>query len=326
MGRLGDGAATPCSACERRSTGCQAQLIDPHLTTSIPSTTALIVSYNVRSNLLETLRAYYSTCGASAAAIVVDNASTDGSAEAVQKAFAQAKVIRLEENLGFGRGNNAGLAAAKTEFVLLLNPDVILGEGCVARLAEFLIAHPEAGAAGPRLERPDGRLDLAARRAFPTPLAALYRFTGLSRLFPNSWRFNRYNLGNLSLETVHEIDAGTAACLLVRRSALDQVGFFDPDYFMYGEDLDLCYRLKAGGWKIYFVPDATAVHLKGTSTRQASRRMLYEFHRAMWIFHTKHYARSLPGVVNGVIWLGIWSRWAALSLRARLTSNSIVSP
>jgi GT2 family glycosyltransferase len=276
--------------------------------------------------VLETLGAYYSTCGPTAAAVVVDNASTDGSVGAIQEAYPQAKVIRLEQNIGFGRANNAGLDATDSEFVLLLNPDVILKEGCVARLAVFLAAHPDAGAAGPRLERPDGRLDLAARRAFPSPLAALFRLTGLSKLFPNSPRFNRYNLGKVSPETIHEIDAGTAACLLVRRSAIDQIGFFDPDYFMYGEDLDLCYRLKRASWKIYFVPTATAVHIKGTSTRQATGPMLYEFHRAMWIFHKKHYAGTLPGIVNGLIWLGIWSRWAALSARARMTRHSTVSP
>jgi GT2 family glycosyltransferase len=284
------------------------------------------VSYNVRTFVLETLRAYYATCGPAAAAVVVDNASTDGSADAIQEAYPQAKVIRLEQNLGFGRANNAGLDATDSEFVLLLNPDVILNEGCVSRLTEFLVAHPDAGAAGPRLERPDGRPDLAARRAFPSPQSAFFRLTGLSRMFPNSARLNRYNLGNLSADTIHEIDAGTAACLLLRRSAIDKVGFFDPEFFMYGEDLDLCYRLRSGGWKIYFVPTATAVHIKGTSTRQSTSKMLYEFHRAMWIFHRKHYAASSPGIVNGFIWLGIWSRWAALSLRARITNNSIVSP
>jgi GT2 family glycosyltransferase len=286
---------------------------------------ALIVSYNVRSFILQTLGAYYATCGPAAASVVVDNASTDGSAAAIQEAYPQATVIRQEKNVGFGRANNAGLDATDSEFVLLLNPDVILNEGCVATLTEFLVTHRDAGAAGPRLERPDGRLDLAARRAFPSPQSAFFRLTGLSRIFPNNARLNRYNLGNVSAETSHEIDAGTAACLLVRRSAIDKVGFFDPDFFMYGEDLDLCYRLRGGGWKIYFVPGATAVHVKGASTRQATSQMLYEFHRAMWIFHRKHYAASTPAVVNGFIWLGIWSRWAALSLRARITNNSIVS-
>jgi GT2 family glycosyltransferase len=276
--------------------------------------------------VLETLSAYYTTCGPTATAVVVDNASTDGSVVAIQEAFPQAKVIRLEQNIGFGRANNAGLDATDSEFVLLLNPDVILKEGCVAQLTEFLAANPDAGAAGPRLERPDGRLDLAARRAFPSPLSAFFRLSGLSRLFPNSPRFNRYNLGKQSPETVQEIDAGTAACLLVRRKAIDQVGFFDPDFFMYGEDLDLCFRLKRGGWKIYFVPTAAAIHVKGTSTRQATGPMLHEFHRAMWIFHQKHYASSTPAIFNAAIWLGIWSRWAVLSALARMTRNSIVSP
>jgi hypothetical protein len=113
---------------------------------------------------------------------------------------------------------------------------------------------------------------------------------------------------------------------MVRRSALDQVGAFDPDYFMYGEDLDLCFRLKQAGWKIFYVPAAVATHVKGVSSRQASSAMLREFHRSMWIFHRKHYAAGLPGPVNGLVWLGIWSRWALLSARSKLTGNRTVSP
>ena len=164
------------------------------------------------------------------------------------------------------------------------------------------------------------------RRHWRRVTAGLYRFTGLSRLFPRSSRFNRYNLGAISPETVHEIDAGTAACLLVRRAALDKVGLFDPEFFMYGEDLDLCFRLRKGGWKIFYLPDAVSVHVKGTSTRQATQKMLYEFHRAMWIFHKKHYAPESPAIVNGGIWLAIWARWAAVSLRAWITRSSTVSP
>lgn len=287
---------------------------------------ALIVSYNVRDVILECLRAYFATCGEDAAAVVVDNASTDGSAAAVEKEFPNVHLLRLSDNLGFGKANNEGLPLTDSEFVLLMNPDVMVEPGCVQRLTQFLVENPRAGAAGPKLERPDGRLDLAARRSFPSPISAFYRFAGLSRLFPNSPRFNRYNLGAVSMETAHEIDTGTAACLMVRRPAIDQVGFFDPDFFMYGEDIDLCYRLKQGGWKIFFVPEAVAVHLKGTSTRQATRRMLYEFHRAMWIFWRKHEGRSQPGVVNGAVWLGIWTRWALLSLRAWVTRKAVVSP
>ncbi|HXC77962.1 MAG TPA: glycosyltransferase family 2 protein [Candidatus Acidoferrum sp.] len=290
-----------------------------------PSVSAIVVSYNVRDQLLETLGAYYSTCGQQAEVVVVDNASSDGSAEAVAAAFPQAALIRLDQNLGFGRANNAGLERCHGELILTLNPDVLVQEGCVAALADFLAANAQAGAAGPRLDRPDGKLDLAARRGFPSPLSAFYRLSGLSRMFPKSPRFNRYNLGDVSLESVHEIDAGTAACLMVRRKAIDQVGFFDPQFFMYGEDLDLCYRLRQGGWKIYYVPDAVAIHLKGSSTRQATGPMLYEFHRAMWLFHRKHYASSTPALGNAIVWAGIWSRWTVLRARSRITKDSRIS-
>jgi GT2 family glycosyltransferase len=291
-----------------------------------PLVSALIVNYNVRASLLDALRDLYASSGVDVEAVVIDNASTDGSAEAVEAEFPQATLIRLDDNIGFGKANNAGLESCRGDLVLLLNPDVVVDKDCIGVLADFLAGNQEAGAAGPRLQRPDGRPDLAARRAFPSPTSALYRFLGLSRLFPKSRRFNRYNLGHISADSVHEIDAGTAACLMVRRSVIDQVGFFDPDYFMYGEDLDLCYRIRQGGWKIYFVPDAVAVHLKGTSTRQAAGRMRYEFHRAMWVFHRKHYASSTPAIGNGLVWVGIWARWAAVSVRAWVTRDARVSP
>jgi GT2 family glycosyltransferase len=287
---------------------------------------AIIVSFNVRDFILDTLRAYYETCGSEAEVIVVDNASSDGSAEAVKERFPQAQLLGLGHNVGFGIANNKGLELSHSDLVLVMNPDVVVRPGCVAALQRFMVEHPDVGAAGPRLERPDGRLDLAARRAFPTPEAAFYRFIGLSRLFPRSARFNRYNLGARPLDGPHEIDAGTAACLMVRRAAIDKVGFFDPAFFMFGEDLDLCYRLKQGGWKIFYVPEAVAIHVKGASTRQATRRMLYEFHRAMWVFWRKHDGPYEPAIVNAIVWLGIWARWALLSLRAFFSRNAVVSP
>ncbi|MDQ6741436.1 MAG: glycosyltransferase family 2 protein, partial [Candidatus Dormibacteraeota bacterium] len=247
------------------------------MATNKPLVSAIVVSYNVRDLLLDSLRAFYASSDVPVEVVVVDNASSDGSADAVAASFRQAKVIRLAVNVGFGKANNAGLQQAEGRFILLLNPDVTVQPGCVGRLTDFLLVRPDAGAVGPRLERPDGKLDLAARRGFPTPSAAFYRFSGLSRLFARSARFNRYNMGHLPETESHEIDAGTAACLLVRRAAVDRVGFFDPDYFMYGEDIDLCYRLKTGGWKVFYLPDARAVHVKGASTRQSTRKMLWEF-------------------------------------------------
>ncbi|MBO0709630.1 MAG: glycosyltransferase family 2 protein, partial [Candidatus Dormibacteraeota bacterium] len=196
---------------------------------------------------------------------------------------------------------------------------------CVDRLADYLLLHPEVGAVGPRLIRPSGELDLACRRGFPTPRASFFRVVGLSRVFSHSRFFNAYNLGYLDEHEEHEIDSGTGACLLVRRSTIDQVGFFDPDFFMYGEDLDLCFRIKDGGWKVMYVPSAEAVHLKGQSTRQATNRMLFAFHSAMWTFHSKHYAADLSAFPNGLVWASIWARWAVLRTRALVTRDQRVS-
>jgi len=295
-------------------------------TTPRPLVSALVVSYNVRELLLESLDALYQTTELPLEAIVVDNASGDGSADAVAQRFPAAKLVRLPKNIGFGRANNLGLQQCRGRFILLLNPDVVLAAGALAKLADFMLVRPDVGAVSPRVRRPDDSLDLAARRAFPTPATALYRFTGLSRLFPHSARFNRYNLGYVDEGSTHEIDAGTAACLLVRRAAIDRVGLFDPDYFMYGEDLDLCYRLKTAGWKVFYLPAAEAVHVKGTATRQAAMRMLFEFHRAMWTFHHKHYAEDLPAFGNGLVWAGIWVRWIVLSVKAAFSKDAKVSP
>jgi GT2 family glycosyltransferase len=291
-----------------------------------PVVSVVIVSFNVRDYLLRALSALDADSTVPMEVIVVDNASTDGSADAVEQQLPHVTVVRNDTNEGFGRANNTGFERSSGDLVLLLNPDVIVDRGCLKAMADFLLATPAAGAVGPRLRRPDGGLDLAARRGFPTPSAAFYRVVGLSRLFRKSPRFNRYNMGAFDDAAVHEIDAGTAACLMVRRAAVDKVGLFDPDFFMYGEDLDLCFRLKQGGWKIFYLPEAGALHVKGASSRQATGPMLYEFHRAMWRFHRKHYAASLPAPVNGLVWSAIWARWAVLRARLRLSSDPKVSP
>jgi GT2 family glycosyltransferase len=291
-----------------------------------PLVSALIVSYNVRDHVLLAIESFLASSEVPVEVVVVDNASTDGSADAVAERFPAVKLVRLDRNVGFGRANNVGLQESRGRFLLLLNPDVTVEPGCVERLADTMLVRPDVGAVSPRVKRPDGSLDLAARRSFPTPATALYRFLGLSRLFPKSSRFNRYNMGHVPEDSAHEIDAGTAACLLVRRAAIERVGFFDPDYFMYGEDLDLCFRLKTAGWKVYYLPSAEAVHVKGAATRQQTRRMLYEFHKAMWTFHHKHYAESLPAFANGLVWLATWARWAVLTVKAGFSSDPRVSP
>ena len=278
-----------------------------------PLVSVIVVSYNVKDLLLDSLAALFQRTDIPFEAIVVDNNSKDGSAAAVEAEFPQAKVHRMRKNVGFGRAANAGLELCGGRFILVLNPDVMVGEACLGELADFLLVRPDVGAVGPRITQPGGEIDESARRAFPTPSVAVYRATGLSRLFPHSARFGRHNMGHVSAERAHEIDAGTAACLMVRRAAIAKVGFFDPAYFMYGEDLDLCYRLKQGGWKIFYVPAAEALHIKAASSRQEEKKMLYQYHSAMWTFHHKHYADELPAFGNGLVWAAIWSRWAILT-------------
>ena len=286
-----------------------------------PVVSALIVSYNVKGLLLKCLEAFYAHADVPVEAVVVDNASTDGSPAAVASEFPQATVLAQQRNLGFGRANNVGLERCQGRFVLLLNPDVTVNPQAIGRMADFLITRQDAAVVGPRLLYPDGRNDPDARRSFPVPRTLFYRTVGLSRLFPKSRVFGRHNMGHMPDTEVHEMDAGSAACMMVRMAALDRVGFFDPRYFMFGEDLDLCYRLKLGGWKVFYLPSATAIHHKGAATRQAQSKMLYERHRAMWSYHMKHHADEIPAFANGLVWAQIWGRWAAAAARQAVSQR-----
>src|SRR5437773_8480933 len=280
-----------------------------------PLVSALIVSRNAKEDLLRCLKAYFASADVPVEAIVVDNNSNDGSPAAVTDEFPQTTVLVQPRNLGYGRAAHVGLERCQGRFVLLLSPDVTVDPQCVGRLADLLLTRPDAGAAGPRLEYPDGRRDPDARRAFPIPSTLFYQTVGLSRLFPRSSRFGRHNMGHLPESDVHEMDAGTAACLMLRRSALDRVGFFDPRYFMFGEDLDLCYRLKLGGWKMFYVPTASALHQVRPPSRERQRQISYERHRAMWTYHFKHHSDDVSAFGNGLVWAQIWGRYVAERVR-----------
>jgi GT2 family glycosyltransferase len=277
---------------------------------------ALIVSHNNRELVLQCLRAFYAAADVPVEAVIVDNASTDGSAAAITSEFPDATVlVEQKKNLGYGRAANIGLERCKGRFVLLLNPDITLQAQAVGRLADFLLTRPDAGAVGPRLLMADGRKDPDARRSFPVPRTLFYRTVGLDRLFPKSPRYGRHNMGHMDEADVHEIDAGTADCLMLRMAAVDRVGFFDPRYFMFGEDIDLCYRLKLGGWKVFYLPSASASHQKRAASGQAQRQANYQRHRSMWAFHFKHHAEGVSAFGNGLVWAQIWGRWVAASVR-----------
>jgi GT2 family glycosyltransferase len=278
-----------------------------------PLVSALVVNHNSKEGLRESLRAFFKSSDVPAEVVVVDSNSKDGSADRLEDEFEGVRVLRQRRNSGFVRAANLGLQECNGRFLLLLSPQVAVAPACVGRLADFLLVRPDAGAVGPRVRRPDGSLDPDARRGFPTPATAFYRLTGLNRAFKHSRRFNRYQMGHLPETEVHEMEAGSAACLMLRRAAVDQVGFFDPSYGMNGADLDLCYRLKQGGWKVFYLPTALAVEMKESAPRSARRRLDYQFHQSMWTFHHKHYAEDMPAFANGLVWASIWARWAARS-------------
>ena len=286
-----------------------------------PIVSALIVSRNSKDELLGSLKSFYASADVPVEAVVVDNDSSDGSPAAVTDEFPQATVLVQSKNLGYGRAANIGLERCQGRFALLLSPSVVLEPQCVGRLADFLLTRPDAGGVGPRLLLPDGRLDPDARRAFPMPSTLFYETVGLSKLFPKSPRFGRYNMGHVPESDVHEMDAGTAACLMLRASALDRIGFFDPRYYMFGEDLDLCYRLKLGGWKIFYLPVARATNRVKPVSADRRRRDSYERHRAMWTYHFKHHSEDVSAFANGLVWAQIWGRYAAERLRDSWRGN-----
>ncbi len=282
----------------------------------------VIVNYSTRDLLRTCLRSVYASQGDFTFEVcVVDNASPDGSAEMVATEFPQVRLIVNAENVGYPSANNQGLEtfcfaqsphlqSQTPKFALLLNPDTELPPDALVRMLDFVAEHPDAGIAGPKLVLPDGTLDLACRRSFPTPAVSLYRLTYLSRLFPRSRRFGRYNLTYLDPDQVAEVDSVVGAFMLVRAEAIAQAGLMDGQFFMHGEDLDWAYRIKAAGWKVYYNPAVTVLHVKRAASRHSPRAQV-EFYRAMDVFYRKHYAAQTPWWLHALI-------VSAIALRQRL--------
>jgi GT2 family glycosyltransferase len=257
---------------------------------------------------------------------VVDNASDDGTADLVGENFPLVRVLRLERNLGFGAANNLAARGLPGQALLLLNPDAVLVADAAAVMLRALTDNPRRGAISPRIDRPDGTLDAACRRSFPTPLTALWRLGGLSRLRPESSHFGAYNLTHLPVDRATEVDSGSGACLLIRREVWDQLGGFDQRFFMYGEDLDLCWRMRELGFTVWYEPSARVVHRKGQSSRQVALPMLVAFHRSMWRFYRLHYLRGRNALWSPLVALGILVRLGWFLLVNSVRRNPKVSP
>ncbi|MBN2490024.1 MAG: glycosyltransferase family 2 protein [Planctomycetes bacterium] len=276
----------------------------------------IIVSYNTREILRHCLRSiFHQDHGVRLQVIVVDNASRDHSAAMVRKEFPEVLLLENARNEGFSAGNNRALPHCAGEFVLLLNSDTIVLPGTLARMVAFARRRPEAGILGCKLVRPDGELDWACRRGFPTPLVAFFKFLGLHRIVPRSRLFGRYNMTYLDPDLTYEVDSVVGAFLMIRQSVLGRLRGLDEDFFMYGEDLDLCFRAKQAAFRVYYVGENQVIHIKGASSRKEAFRMNYHFHRAMILFHRKHLRRRYPAAVNAVTYAGIGLRFTALALR-----------
>jgi GT2 family glycosyltransferase len=237
--------------------------------------------------------------------IVVDNASNDGSQEMIEEKFPGVRLIKNDNNLGFAGANNMAFRQSEGRHVLLLNSDTLVRPDTLRCLVEFLDTHPEAGAVGCKILNPDGTFQHDCRRGFPTPMAAIYKLSGLSRLFRNNPRFARYNLTYLDPDELSEVDALSGSCMMVRRQVLEQVGFLDEDYFMYGEDLDWCFRMRQGGWRIYYVPTTTIIHFRGRSGHRQKMRVQYRKNEAMAIFVRKHMKDRYRIFPTWILHLGI---------------------
>ena len=253
----------------------------------------IIVNYNVRVFLENALLSIQKALrGIQGEIIVVDNASDDGSVEMVKQKYPDVNLVVNERNVGFAAANNIAIEKSRGKYLLILNPDTILQEDTINTMLDFLDRHSDAGLAGCKILNPDGTLQLACRRSFPTPWVAFTKITGLSTLFPKVPLLGKYNLAYLDPNKTYEVDAVSGSFMFVRRSVIDAVGGLDEQFFMYGEDLDWCYRIKKAGWKIYYVHGTQVIHYKGESVRRSDIDEVKLFYEAMRVFVRKHFSRG----------------------------------
>lgn len=249
----------------------------------------IIVNYNVKFYLEQCLLSVFkATKNIDTEVFVVDNHSRDGSVDYLTDRFPSVNIISSNHNLGFARANNIAIRQCSGDYVLLLNPDTIVGENALDEVVAFMDAHPKAGGVGVCMLKVDGTPAMESRRGFPTPLTAFYKMSGLCARFPKSRRFGHYYMGYLPWNSAEKIEVISGAFCMVRHEALDKIGLLDEDFFMYGEDIDLSYRLLKGGYENWYVP-ARILHYKGESTHKSSFAYVHVFYDAMFIFFRKHY-------------------------------------
>lgn len=271
----------------------------------------IIVNYNTKDLLYQTIKSVIdNTKDITYEIFVTDNASVDGSVQMIKETFKDVNLIESKENLGFPKGNNVAIKEAKGRYILLLNSDTKIVKACLQNSIKYMDEHKEIGALGCKVSLPSGKLDHACKRGFPTPEASLYYLLKLNKIFKNVNKFGKYTMSYVKDDEVSEVDAIMGAFMLIPKEVIDKVGVLDETFFMYGEDIDWCFRIKEAGYKILYYPVEEIIHFKGSSSKKKRAMTTYEFHRAMIIFYNKHYRKKYNFIVTLIVYLGVVLRMA----------------
>ena len=277
----------------------------------------IVVNYNVEFFLEQCLNSVKKALeNVSGEVFVVDNNSIDGSVEMVRLKFPEINLIANKDNRGFSKANNQAIEISQGDYILLLNPDTVVEEDTFLKVISFMDNHPDAGGLGVRMLDGKGVFLPESKRGLPTPTVAFYKIFGLSKLFPKSKKFGQYHLGHLNELETNEVDILSGAFMLMRKEALNKVGLLDETFFMYGEDVDLSYRIQKGGYKNYYFPETRIIHYKGESTKKSSVNYVFVFYRAMVIFAEKHFSQKNAKLFSFLINCAIYFR-ASLAIFGR---------
>lgn len=284
----------------------------------------VIVNYNVKYFLEQCLHSVQNACqGLKAEIFVVDNNSVDGSIKMVKEKFPEVYLIENKDNKGFSAANNQAIRLAKGEYILLLNPDTIVEDDTLIKVTEFMDLHPDAGGLGVKMLDGKGKFLPESKRGLPTPIVSFFKVFGLSYLFPKSRLFGTYHLGFLDKDKTHQVDVLAGAFMLLRKKVLDKIGLLDESFFMYGEDIDLSYRITQAGYHNYYYPGTRIIHYKGESTKKSSLNYIFVFYNAMIVFAKKHFSKKNARTFSIMINLAIYFR-AFISILARFLKDIAV--
>lgn len=290
----------------------------------------IIVPYKCKDKLDITLEAVYnSKTNYTYEVIIIDNDSQDGTVEMIRQKYLSnseiaSKTTLIEsQNVGFGKSNNRGMKLAKGEYLLLLNPDTKVDEDNLQVMTDFIKSRPDVGIATCKLIRPDGNIDPASRRSEPNIIRSFYRLFGLQSLSPKI--FGAYNVLNSDPSIESELEACSGAYMMMSRNAYEKTQGFDEKFYMYGEDLDLCRRIREAGLKIWWYPKTSCVHYKGQSSRKAPQKALYAFHESWWIYYKKWYSKKYYYLMDPLVYVGTWGLYYWKSFRNMLRKEKYVS-